>query len=200
VEEPEIIGPSRTERFRAAERRIEAMSHVLDDLIKVPGTGRRVGLDPIVGLIPFIGDAVSALAGSYIIAEASRFQLPRVVLARMMVNLTVDLVIGVIPFVGDVFDFFSKSNAENLKLFRRYALEPEVHLAGRPAPDAVRSLGTGNAERPPVPKDRTVVRLLGLSCSDHRVNKLPAPPPPGIPPEGRRAAGPECQCPAVRSR
>lgn len=129
MEEPEIIGPSRTERFRAAERRIEAMSHVLDDLIKVPGTGRRVGLDPIVGLIPFIGDAVSALAGSYIIAEASRFQLPRVVLARMMVNLTVDLVIGVIPFVGDVFDFFSKSNAENLKLFRRYALEPEASTA-----------------------------------------------------------------------
>jgi hypothetical protein len=126
VEEPEIVGPSRTERFRAAERRIEAMSHVLDDLIEVPGTGRRIGLDPIVGLIPFVGDAVSALAGSYIIAEASRFRLPPVVLARMVVNLSVDLVIGVIPFVGDVFDFFSKSNAQNLKLFRRYALEPEA--------------------------------------------------------------------------
>ena len=126
MREGEVIGPSRSERFRAAERRIAAMSHVLDDLIEVPGTGRRIGLDPIVGLIPFVGDAVSALAGSYIIAEASRFRLPAVVLARMMVNLSVDLVIGVIPFFGDLFDFVSKSNAQNLALFRRYALEPEA--------------------------------------------------------------------------
>ncbi len=126
MREGEVIGPSRTERFRAAERRIARMSHVLDDLIEVPGTGRRIGLDPIVGLIPFFGDVVSALAGSYIIAEASRFRLPAVVLARMMVNLSVDLVIGVIPFFGDLFDFVSKSNAQNLALFRRYALEPEA--------------------------------------------------------------------------
>jgi hypothetical protein len=126
VPEPEIIGPSRSERFRSAERRIAWTSHVLDDLIEVPGTGRRVGLDPLIGLIPFVGDAVSALAGAYLIAEASRFQLPRVVLARMVVNLLVDLAIGIIPFIGDLFDLVSKSNAKNLALFRRYALEPQA--------------------------------------------------------------------------
>lgn len=121
-----VIGTSRTERFKAAERRLAAMSHVLDDLITVPGTGRRLGLDPLIGLIPVIGDGISALAGAYLIAEASRFRLPPVVMARMVINLLVDLAIGVIPFVGDLFDFVSKSNARNLELFRRYALEPEA--------------------------------------------------------------------------
>jgi hypothetical protein len=129
VREGEVIGPSRTERFRAAERRIARMSHVLDDLIEVPGTGRRVGLDPLVGLIPIVGDVVSAAAGAYLIAEATRFRLPPVILARMVVNLLVDLALGLIPFLGDLLDFVSKSNAKNLALFRRYALEPEASTA-----------------------------------------------------------------------
>ncbi len=118
-------GPSRTERFRAAERRIALVSHVLDDLITVPGTARRVGLDPLIGLIPVIGDGISAVVGAYLIAEASRFKMPLVVLARMVVNLLVDTILGFIPFFGDAFDLFSKSNARNLALFRRYALEPD---------------------------------------------------------------------------
>ena len=121
-----VEGPSRTERFHAAERRIALMSRVLDDLVEIPGTGRRVGLDPVIGLIPVIGDGISAVAGAYLIAEASRFMMPRVVLARMVVNLLVDTVLGFIPFLGDMFDLFSKANARNLALFRRYALEPEA--------------------------------------------------------------------------
>ena len=118
--------PIRTERFRAAERRIALMSRVLDDLIPIPGTSRRVGLDPLIGLIPVIGDGISAVVGAYLVAEASRFRMPLVVLARMVVNLLVDTVIGFIPFLGDAFDLFSKANARNLALFRRYALEPDA--------------------------------------------------------------------------
>ena len=127
--EQEVVGRSRTERFRAAERRIALTSRVLDDLIEIPGTGRHVGLDPLIGLIPFVGDFISALAGAYLIAEASRFRLPLVVVARMVVNLLVDLAIGIIPFIGDVFDLISKSNAKNLALFRRYAMEPDASTA-----------------------------------------------------------------------
>lgn len=126
MDDDEVVGRSRTERFRAAERRIALTSRILDDLIEVPGTGRRVGLDPLIGLIPVVGDGITALAGAYLIAEASRFRLPLVVLARMVVNLVVDLAIGVVPLVGDLFDLVSKSNARNLALFRRYALEPEA--------------------------------------------------------------------------
>jgi Domain of unknown function (DUF4112) len=126
VAEPEVVGASRTERFHAAERRIALISRVLDDLIEIPGTGRRVGLDPIIGLIPFVGDGISAIAGAYLVAEASRFRLPAVVLARMVINVLFDMTIGLIPFLGDLVDLVSKSNARNLALFRRYALEPEA--------------------------------------------------------------------------
>ena len=152
--EGEVIGESRSERFHAAERRIARMSHVLDDLFEVPGTGRRVGLDPLVGLIPVVGDVVSAAAGAYLIAEASRFRLPPVVLARMVVNLLVDLALGLVPFLGDLLDFVSKSNARNLALFRRYALEPEasttehrLFFAGHRAGDARAHLARGAGGR-----------------------------------------------------
>jgi Domain of unknown function (DUF4112) len=121
----EVIGQSRFERFRAAERRILRISRVMDDLVTIPGTDHRFGIDPIIGLIPVVGDIIGAIPGIYLVAEAARFRLPRVVLARMTFNVMVDMSIGMIPFVGDVFDFFSKSNANNLALFRRYALEPE---------------------------------------------------------------------------
>lgn len=124
--EGEVAGRSRHERFAAVERRIVRISTVMDDLVTVPGTGRRFGVDPVLGLIPVVGDAISAVPGIYLIAEAARFRLPRVVLARMTLNTMVDLAIGIIPFVGDIFDFFSKSNARNLALFRRYALQPET--------------------------------------------------------------------------
>lgn len=122
----EVVGSSRTERFRAAERRIATVSRILDDLVEVPGTGRRVGLDPVLGFVPILGDAVSAAAGFWIVAEAARFELPRLVLARMVLNVIVDLALGAIPFLGDLFDFVSKANARNLALFRRHATDPHA--------------------------------------------------------------------------
>ena len=122
----DVIGQSRVERFHSAERRILRMSHVLDDLFRVPGTSMKLGVDPIVGLIPVIGDIVTAIPGAWLILEATRFGIPRVVLGRMVVNLTLDLGIGAIPLIGDAYDLFFRSNARNLDLFRRYALEPET--------------------------------------------------------------------------
>ena len=124
--EGDVVGASRAERFRAAERRIERVTHALDELVGIPGTSVRVGLDPIVGLIPVVGDAVAGVVGAWVIGEAARFGIPRVVLARMVVNLVIDLVIGAIPFLGDLYDFAFRSNSRNLALFRRHALEPEA--------------------------------------------------------------------------
>jgi hypothetical protein len=120
----QVVGSDRTERFRAAERRIRFVSRIMDDLIEVPGTGRRVGIDPILGVVPVLGDGISAAVGFWLIAEAARFRLPPIVLTRMLVNTVVDVVIGAIPFVGDLFDFISKSNSRNLELFRRHATDP----------------------------------------------------------------------------
>ncbi len=124
-----VVGPSRTERFRAFERRFAAVSRVLDDLVPVPGTQQRVGLDPVIGLIPWVGDLVSAGVGFWLIAEAARFRIPRVVLARMILNTTVDLLVGLIPFLGDLFDFVAHSNRRNLELFRRHATDVHASTA-----------------------------------------------------------------------
>ncbi|MBA2382559.1 MAG: DUF4112 domain-containing protein [Chloroflexi bacterium] len=97
---------------------------MLDDLVVVPGTNIRIGLDPLIGLIPVAGDAVSGVVGFWLIAEAARFGLPRVVLTRMVLNSLVDLVLGAVPLVGDLFDVVSRSNTRNLALFRRHALDP----------------------------------------------------------------------------
>ena len=129
----DVVGASRAERFAAAERRIGRMTHLLDELIEVPGTSIKVGLDPVIGLIPVAGDAFSALAGGWIILEASRFGLPRVVLARMVINLALDLGIGAIPLLGDAYDLLFRSNSRNLDLFRKHALDPAASTRGEQA-------------------------------------------------------------------
>ncbi|MBA2700782.1 MAG: DUF4112 domain-containing protein [Chloroflexi bacterium] len=131
--EGEVVGASRSERFRAVEGRLGRVSKVLDELVTVPGTQVRVGLDPVIGLIPIVGDLVGAAFGAWLILEAARFRVPTIVLARMVVNLLLDLGIGAIPVIGDVYDVAMRSNSRNLNLFRRHALEPDASVKGQRA-------------------------------------------------------------------
>jgi len=114
----------RSARLAAADRRISFVSRILDDLVEIPGTSRRIGVEPVIGLIPGVGDLVSAVVGVWLIIEATRFRLPAVVVTRMVLNTLVDLVVGVVPVLGDLFDFAFKSNTRNAALFRRYAADP----------------------------------------------------------------------------
>jgi hypothetical protein len=124
-----VVGRSRADRFRDAERRIGRISRLMDDLVPIPGTSQRVGLDPVLGLVPVAGDLVSAIAGAWIILEAVRFGIPGVVLLRMAWNTGIDLAVGAIPLLGDLFDVAFRSNARNLELFRRHALDPAASTA-----------------------------------------------------------------------
>jgi hypothetical protein len=123
----------RTERVLAAERRIGTVAHLLDDLVAVPGTRSRIGLDPIIGLVPFLGDAVTSLVAAWIVIEAARFRLPGVVLARMVINAVVDFVVGLVPLLGDLFDVAFKANTRNLELFHRHAVDPGAGTSGSTA-------------------------------------------------------------------
>jgi hypothetical protein len=114
---------SRT-RIDEAERRIATVAHILDELVTIPGTRHKLGVDSVVGLLPGVGDVASAAVGAWVILEAARFRLPGVVLVRMVVNTLVDLVVGAIPLFGDLFDVVFKSNSRNLALFRRHATDP----------------------------------------------------------------------------
>ena len=123
----------RTERALAAERRIGWAAHLLDDLIAIPGTGIRFGLDPLIGLVPFVGDAASGLMSAWIVLEAARFRMPRVVIIRMVINALVDFGVGLVPFLGDLVDFGFKGNRRNLELFHRHALDPDADTTGSKA-------------------------------------------------------------------
>ena len=129
----DVVGSSRAERFHAVERRIGRVTTLLDEIVSVPGTRVRFGLDPVIGLVPIVGDAVAAIVGIWVIAEATRFGIPRIVVARMSVNLLVDLAVGAIPILGDLFDLAFRSNARNLALFRRHALDPGASTRGQQA-------------------------------------------------------------------
>ena len=105
-------------------KRIRQLSQLLDGAIVIPGTKYRIGLDPILGLIPGGGDTVSAALSGYIIIEAARMGLPRQALMQMVGNLVIDTVAGSVPVVGDVFDVFSKANMRNLQIVESHAQAP----------------------------------------------------------------------------
>jgi len=104
----------------AIRKRIEAMERLLEGLFVVPGTNRRVGLDSIIGLVPVVGDLVTAAMGGWIVWEARNLGMSKWQLARMAANVGIDTAIGAIPFAGDLFDFLYKSNTKNLRIIRRH--------------------------------------------------------------------------------
>lgn len=101
-------------------RRIEAMEMLLEGMFTIPGTNRRVGLDSLVGLVPVLGDLVTAGMGAWMVWEARNLGMSKWQLTRMAANVGVDTVLGAIPLVGDAFDFFFKSNSRNLRIIRKH--------------------------------------------------------------------------------
>ena len=101
-------------------KRIEAMEHLLEGLFKIPGTNQKVGLDVILDLIPFGGDAIGSLLGAWIVWEARNLGMSKMQIARMSGNVGVDFLLGLIPVVGAIPDFFFRSNTRNLKIIKRH--------------------------------------------------------------------------------
>jgi signal transduction histidine kinase len=100
---------------------VRFLAELLDQRFTIPGTSIRIGLDPIIGLIPGIGDALANLAGSAILLIGAKFNLPKVVLLRMALNIAINTLIGAIPFFGDLFSIWFRSNVRNVQLLERYA-------------------------------------------------------------------------------
>lgn len=100
------------------EESLETLSRYLDGLFHIPGVGWKFGLDSILGLIPNVGDISTALVSFYILVAGVRYGVPKITLLRMAFNIGLDYVVGVIPFIGDAFDFFWRSNKQNMDLIR----------------------------------------------------------------------------------
>lgn len=103
----------------AAIRRMQAVALILDDGVRVPGTNFRIGIDPIVGVVPGAGDTVAAAVSLYIVLESARLGVSHTTLVRMLGNIAVDTAGGSVPVLGVLFDAVWKANRRNLKLALR---------------------------------------------------------------------------------
>ncbi len=103
----------------AVRKRIEALEHVLENLIAIPGTSKRVGLDVLLDFLPG-GTIVGAAMGAYLAWEARNLGMSRVAIMRMAGNIGFDALLGLIPVVGAVPDYFFKSNTRNLKIIKKH--------------------------------------------------------------------------------
>lgn len=121
-----VLRPGEVDRTR---ENLRQLAWFLDNSIEIPGTRFRIGFDPLIGLIPVVGDLISMAIGSYLVLSAARLGVPRTVVLRMLVNLAIDLALGVVPFVGDVLDAFWRSNAKNARLLDYALADPK--RAGR---------------------------------------------------------------------
>ncbi|MGH9522069.1 MAG: DUF4112 domain-containing protein [Terriglobales bacterium] len=118
--EPKIIPPGSSRMGPQIDDVVlEALARLLDDAWRIPGTEIRFGLDPLIGLIPVLGDVISGLFSFLIVFAAWQRGVSRLTIARMMVNIAIDDLVGAIPLVGDAFDVAWKSNRMNISLLQR---------------------------------------------------------------------------------
>ncbi|MEY2506822.1 MAG: hypothetical protein QOH01_1151 [Verrucomicrobiota bacterium] len=118
----EVLPPEEKRKRQGLEPLFKWLAYIMDDVVRVPGTTFRFGLDPLLGLIPGIGDTSSALVSAIALVQAVRVGVPKVLLLRMAANIFVNEIIGVVPVVGDAFSFWFKSNARNYEILKHHRL------------------------------------------------------------------------------
>jgi hypothetical protein len=145
---PDNPAPGPSPEQPATTREVEALARWMDTVFEIPVLRFRFGLDALLGLLPGAGDFATSAVSIYILKASQRHGVSRVTLARMALNIMIDLVFGAVPFLGDLFDAYWKSNQRNVELLRR-------HIAATP-----------EAERKLQKSDRLfVAALIGLICA-----------------------------------
>jgi hypothetical protein len=105
------------------DEQLDSLADLMDSAFPIPGTNWRIGLDPIVGLIPGIGDLIMSIFSFLIVFAAWQRNLPKVTIARMVGNIAIDTLLGAMPILGDIFDAAWKSNKKNVALLKRATVE-----------------------------------------------------------------------------
>lgn len=109
----------------ASLRRLRRISHLLDNAIPIPGTKYRIGLDPILGLIPGGGDVISSIFAGYVVFKSAQMGVPQETLVKMAANIVFDTVAGTVPVAGDLLDVAWKANVKNIELLDAHLGSPE---------------------------------------------------------------------------
>lgn len=121
-----------TQSKLATLQRLRKFSRLLDNAIGIPGTKFRVGLDPILGIIPGAGDFIGTALSAYIVLEAARMGIPKETLGRMVSNIVLESAVGTVPVLGDLFDFAWKANTKNIELLEAHLnISPEIEKKNR---------------------------------------------------------------------
>lgn len=107
-------------------KRLRTLTHLLDNAIPLPGTPYRIGLDPLLGLIPGGGDIAGAVLSAYIVISAAQLGLPPESLLRMVLNILLEVMVGTIPVLGDLFDVAWKANVKNMELLDIHIKSPQM--------------------------------------------------------------------------
>jgi hypothetical protein len=126
----EVLPPERKRQHRELEALFKWLAFVMDEFVRLPGTKFRFGLDPLIGLLPGLGDTGSAVISAMALLAAARRGLPKILLARMSFNILINEAIGIIPVVGDAFSFWFKSNSRNYDLLKRHTAAPRRSTRG----------------------------------------------------------------------
>jgi hypothetical protein len=109
---------------------IKLVSRLLDTLFVIPGTRIRFGLEPIIGLIPILGDQATSLISAALLYRSVRHRLPKIALIRMALNILINGIVGMVPGVGDIFVLWYKPNIRNYKILQRYAGQVDAVTRG----------------------------------------------------------------------
>ena len=115
---PEVIEPD--EKLPQDLVALRKFAFYMDEAFTIPGTRIRVGIDALLGLIPGVGDVIGGVLSTWIVVGALRHRVPVRVIARMILNILIDLLFGAVPVAGDVFDFLYEENMKNMRLLERY--------------------------------------------------------------------------------
>lgn len=99
---------------------VRRLAWLLDDLVRVPGTNMRFGLDAVLGLLPAGGDLAGGVLSAYTVVAAHRLGAGPSVIARMGLNIAIDTVLGAVPLIGDLFDAGWKANRRNIDLLDKH--------------------------------------------------------------------------------
>jgi hypothetical protein len=108
----------------------EKVARLLDSKFEIPGTNIRFGLDPLLSLMPVLGDLITLVISSMLIYTMHNHGASRKVVVKMMLNAGLDTIIGAIPFVGTVFDVFYRSNERNIRLLKEHYYEGKHQGSG----------------------------------------------------------------------
>jgi hypothetical protein len=121
----EVLLPEEKDKRARLEPLFRWVAIVMDELIAFPNTKFKFGLDPVIGLVPGIGDTASAIVSALVLIQAARRGVPKILLARMSLNILINEIVGIIPGLGDAFSFWFKSNKRNYQLLLAHTAVPQ---------------------------------------------------------------------------